>query len=116
MIAKLNFNSKEEILAAMVLPRSVIQDHLLANDSIPKDIWQLTPHASIFGIADDSVRTSLFKTCPAKEIVKLKEDVLQFDDVLDVWLAGPEADSLNPSEAYVCFSALRMGVDTVKAT
>lgn len=113
MTAKLNFNSKEEILSAMALPTSVVQDHVLLAGHVPNELLCLAPHASIFGIADDSARIELFKMCPADALLKLKDDVLQLDDALDAWLAGPEADEVNPSDAYVCYSALRMGVDAI---
>lgn len=110
---KLNFNTVEQIVSAMQLPQSVHQEHFLIDDAMPKELLRLVPHASIFGIADDSARAALFKACSVNELVRLKEDVLQFDDVIDAWLAGPAADALDPSDAYVCFSALRMGIDAI---
>lgn len=35
----------------------------------------------------------------------------RYEDELDDWLAGPEADSPAPSAEYIAFSAMRMAAD-----
>jgi hypothetical protein len=39
--------------------------------------------------------------------------IIDVDDALDEWFAGPEADDPHPSDEYVAFSAMRMVADAI---
>lgn len=80
----------------------------LDRSKVPEEFWPLLPYAEFWGIADDLTREILVKEAPADVQQDLKEAVTAFDDALDKWLAGPEADNPNPSDEYVAFSAMRM--------
>ena len=44
-------------------------------------------------------------------LLRLKSSLAKYDDLLDEWLAGPEASGPAFSVEYIAFSAMRMGVD-----
>jgi hypothetical protein len=44
-------------------------------------------------------------------LANLPAAVESFDEALDEWLGGPEAQSDEPTLAYVAFSILRMSAD-----
>jgi hypothetical protein len=46
-----------------------------------------------------------------EEIAYLTAAITRFDDELDDWLAGPEANNPNPTREYLAFSSMRMVVD-----
>jgi hypothetical protein len=73
----------------------------LDRDKVPEQFWPLLPYAEFWGIADDWTRERLVKQAPADVRLNLKETVSAFDNALDEWLAGPEAD--NP--LFSCQSA-----------
>ena len=75
---------------------------------VPEEFWPLLPYAEFWGVADDLTREILVKQAPADVQHNLKEAVAAFDNALDEWLAGPEADDPNPSDEYIAFSAMRM--------
>lgn len=81
--------------------------------NVPQRVWPLLPYAEFWGIADDLTREILVKQAPADVQLNLKEVVAAFDDAMDDWLAGPEADNPDPSDEYVAFSAMRMAADYV---
>ena len=78
---------------------------------VPERLRKLIPLAEKFGISDDLIREDFFTKTPKSELTKLKRRLAQHDDLLDEWLAGPEADGPEFSEEYVAFSAMRMSVD-----
>lgn len=78
---------------------------------VPEALRALIPLAEKFGISDDLIRDDLFAKTPKRELSKLKKTLAEHDDLLDEWLAGPEADGPEFSDEYVAFSAMRMGVD-----
>lgn len=45
------------------------------------------------------------------EIAFLKNAVLEHDDALDKWLAGPESRGPSFSDEHIAFSAMRMAAD-----
>jgi hypothetical protein len=45
--------------------------------------------------------------------LRLKDIVERYDDLLDEWLAGPEASSQKPTPEYVAISAMRIAADSV---
>lgn len=81
---------------------------------IPEAVRYLIPHAQIWGVADDTLRTAMLKKAAPDALAELKRMIIDVDDVLDEWLAGPEADHPEPSDEYVAFSAMRMAADAIR--
>lgn len=80
---------------------------------IPKQFWELIPYAEFWGIADDSAREQLLSDAPSEILQNLKQVVQEFDNALDEWLAGPEADNPEPSDEYIAFCAMGMAADFI---
>ena len=80
---------------------------------IPEQFWPLIQYAEFWGASDDWKREDLVRSAPADVLQSLKHVVAAFDNAMDEWLAGPEADDRPPSEEYVAFTALRMAADYV---
>ena len=80
-------------------------------ESIPVELWPLIPYAEVWGISDDLCREELVNKAPRMAIDDLSSAIEQFDDEMDEWLAGDEADNESPSEEYIAFSAMRMAAD-----
>lgn len=78
---------------------------------VPKELRHLIPWAEKFGIGDDLIREDFFAKTPAEEIAELKKLITKHDDLLDDWLAGPEAEGPRFSKEYLAFSSMRMGAD-----
>ncbi|MDP1562446.1 MAG: hypothetical protein Q8M16_13795 [Pirellulaceae bacterium] len=78
---------------------------------VPEKLVTLIPYAKFWGLADDWAREQLATKAPEHVKTELKQMIARYDDVLDEWLAGDEAASANPSDAYVAFSAMRMCAD-----
>jgi hypothetical protein len=81
--------------------------------NVPENLRQLAPYAAFWGLADDLEREHLVNIAPTNIARELRDIVASFDDALDEWLTGAEADSDCPSDAYVAFSCLRMAADFV---
>ncbi len=90
-----------------------IQKVPFKNSEVPDSLHPLVPYAEIWGVSDDWAREELVQKTP--ELIKenLQWVIVQFDDELDAWLAGPEASKADPSDAYIAFSSLRMAVDFI---
>jgi hypothetical protein len=73
----------------------------------------LLPLAEQFGISDDLLRADFFARTAKRELSRLKRILAEYDDLLDEWLAGPEADGPEFSDEYIAYSAMRMGADCV---
>lgn len=82
--------------------------------NVPERLRHLVPYARIWGVGDDTLREVLVRKAGRKALLDLKDAVASVDDLLDGWLAGPEADESHPSEEYLAFSAMRMTVDTLE--
>ena len=80
---------------------------------VPEDLQKLAPYAMFWGAADDGVREDVLRKTPKALQLNLKTVVAAFDDLLDAWLAGPEASIPDPTDAYVAYSAMRMSADFV---
>jgi hypothetical protein len=80
---------------------------------VPEKFWPLLPYAEFWGMADDSARQRLVKQAPAEIRRNLKQVVAAFDDALDEWLAGPEADNPTPTDEYIAFCAMGMAADSI---
>ena len=83
----------------------------LDRENIPSELWVLIPYAEIWGVSDDLDREEFVGKAPRDAIDDLSIAIEQFEDKLDEWLAGDEADSESPSNEYVAFSAMRMAAD-----
>jgi hypothetical protein len=85
----------------------------LEQRNVPTKLWPLLPYAEFWGLADDWTREILINEAPSELLADLKRTVEDFDDDLDEWLAGPEADTSPFSDEYIAFSAMRMAVDFI---
>ncbi len=79
--------------------------------SVPLSLQSLIPYASFWGISDDYARDQLVMSAPQHALLNLVSVVRQFDDDLDTWLAGPEAEQNSFTDEYIAFSAMRMAGD-----
>lgn len=80
---------------------------------VPEKLRELIPYAVFWGASDDWAREEILRRTPVPLKMNLKFVVEKFDDQLDDWLAGPEASNPDPTDAYIAFSAMRMGADFV---
>jgi hypothetical protein len=78
---------------------------------VPEPLRRLIPLAELWGVGDDLIRDDMVKKAPAAAIAELKRIVDQYDDLLDEWLAGPEAEGPTFTPEYTAFSAMRMAAD-----
>lgn len=78
---------------------------------VPGPLHALVPYAEFWGISDDWAREELVAKAPPAVQENFKAVIASFDDELDNWLAGEEADSTTPTKEYVAFSAMRMAAD-----
>lgn len=86
---------------------------LLEPSRVPLPLRHLIPYAQIWGVADDTLRSLVLRQASQDARADLKRVVASADDLLDEWLAGPDADGQSPSDEYVAFSAMRMAADAV---
>ena len=85
----------------------------LNEQNVPERLRPLIAYAEIWGIADDLIREDFIRHSPPEALKRLAKIVAPFDDVLDEWLGGPEADNPNPTAEYIAFSAMRMVTDSL---
>ena len=78
---------------------------------VPIKLRPLIPYAKFWGLSDDLEREQLAEKAPQEIREELKSLIAEYDDLIDAWLAGDEAVSEAPSDAYVAFSAMRMCAD-----
>mgnify|MGYP000331645806 CR=1 FL=1 len=83
----------------------------LSAENVPKELRHLIPLAELWGVSDDLIRDDMVKTAPRIAIDDLKRTIEEHDDLLDDWLAGPEAQGPKYSAEYTAFSAMRMAAD-----
>ncbi|MFN9373327.1 MAG: hypothetical protein ACK6D3_15705 [Planctomycetaceae bacterium] len=83
----------------------------LRADKVPEGLRKLIPLAERWGISDDILREEARRQASSAELEYLKAVILNFDDALDEWLAGPEAMLPTQSAEYLAFSNLRMAAD-----
>jgi hypothetical protein len=116
MVNAIVFQNLKQILDTMRMTRQSVHLVEFSLTDVPVNVRALVPHASIFGIADDFERAKLIARTPKDILRNVKADIQLLDSLLDDWLAGPAADSDEPTDAYVAFSAMRMGIETVRAS
>jgi hypothetical protein len=75
---------------------------------VPLALRHLIPLAERWGEGDDIIRDDMIKTASAEERQVLKRAVAEHDDLMDAWLAGPEAKGPTYSDEYNAFSCMRM--------
>lgn len=86
----------------------------LDHSRVPQPLQYLIPYAQIWGVADDTLRSVVLRQASREARSELKRVIAAADDLLDEWLAGPEADDADPSDEYVAFSAMRMAADSIE--
>ncbi len=85
----------------------------LSPDNVPEALHGLMPLAARWGISDDILRSDARRRASTDEVDYLKSAVAHFDDALDEWLAGSEAQSERPTIEYLAFSNMRMAADGI---
>ena len=103
--------SRAEMAKKYYRPDELPQTASLSPDGVPMRLRCLIPLAERWGISDDNLRSAALSKAEATEIEYLKTAVRRFDDELDDWLAGPEANSMRPTPEYLAFSNMRMAAD-----
>jgi hypothetical protein len=83
----------------------------LSAEKVPDSLRGLIPLAEKWGISDDMFRADALRRASPSDIAELKRIIAEHDDLLDDWLAGPEAQDPNPSKEYLAFSNMRMAAD-----
>lgn len=83
----------------------------LSPENVPAPLRSLIPLAARWGISDDTLRCDAVGKASREELEELQRAVAQFDDDLDMWLAGPEAARAEHSPEYLAFSNMRMAAD-----
>jgi hypothetical protein len=78
---------------------------------VPAPLRHLIPFAELWGVKDDLIRDDLVRNAPKAAIEDLQSIIERYEDLLDEWLAGPEAEGPEFSEEYLAFSAMRMAAD-----
>jgi hypothetical protein len=80
---------------------------------VPENLRHLIPYAELWGVGDDLIREDLLQSASPEALEDLQRVVQEHDDLLDDWLAGPEAESAEPSEEYLAFTTMRMAADGI---
>jgi hypothetical protein len=81
---------------------------------VPGEFHWLIPLAEEFGIGDDLIRDDYVDKCSTTSLRELVNGIDRAGDHLWDWLAGPEAESTNPSDEYVAFTCMTMAYDQAK--
>ncbi|MGB6223010.1 hypothetical protein [Haloferula sp.] len=81
---------------------------------VPEEFHSLAPLAERYGVGDDIYREEMVESLTDHERTELIEFLDSWDDRLDTWLAGAEADSRPPSDEYCTFTCLRMAADSAR--
>jgi hypothetical protein len=77
---------------------------------VPKKLHALVPYARFWGVESGEYE-DLVDTAPREVLANLPAAVESFNDELDEWLGGPEAEADEPTLAYIAFTVLRMSSD-----
>jgi hypothetical protein len=80
---------------------------------VPQGLRHLIPLAEHFGVSDDLIREDILKQTEPTVLLGLRSAVRQSQDLLEQWLAGPDASLANPSAEYIAFTCLQMAADGV---
>lgn len=79
--------------------------------NVPEPLRVLISLAEKWGIGDDMLRAGFVSKAPPEEVAELRRVVASYDDELDKWLAGPEAQKPPFSPEYLAFTHMRMAAD-----
>ena len=85
---------------------------MIDSQRVPVSLRHLIPLAQKFGVSDDLAREAIVSSASKAEIEALKQAVQANDELLDTWLAGPEATGPCFSNEYIAFSSMRMAADS----
>jgi hypothetical protein len=96
------------------LPHPEAKPPTLKVEEVPEEFRQLIPLAEKYGVSDDFYRAFMLKSLDAAERAELKQFLIEFDDALDSWLAGPESNGPIFTDAYIVFSCLRIAEDEAR--
>src|SRR5438046_493049 len=69
--------------------------------NVPAKLRVLIPLAEQFGVSDDLIREDILSKTSKNDLEELQTTIERYDDLLDEWLAGPEADGPNFSDEYI---------------
>lgn len=83
----------------------------LDSNKVPMAVRHLIPLAEQFGIGDDLIREDVVAKTPPSEIAAMRKAVRDCEHELEIWLAGPAADSPTFSDEYIAFTCLTMAAD-----
>ena len=77
-------------------------------NKVPEVFRHLIPLAEKWGEGDDVIRDDMIAKASEEERQALKRVIREYDNLLDEWLAGPEALGPKYSDEYNAFSNMRM--------
>jgi len=84
-------------------------------EKVPAALINFIELAEKFGISDDGYRDEVIFGLDRNELADfLKEFQSMAWIELENWLAGPEAESKNPTPEYIAFSCLTMAYDMAR--
>lgn len=93
------------------LPHPDAKPPILDPQKVPEQFQFLIWLAEKYGISDDGYRNDLIENLDEKELIECSSFLDHYDQVLDDWLADPEAQGPNFSKEYIAFSALGMAAE-----
>jgi hypothetical protein len=96
---------------AYTLPHPEAKPPKLNSSKVPPAFRHLIPLAEKYGVSDDCYRIDLIHSLNSEELRECVSFLRFYTDVLDQWLAGPEADGPEYSDEYIVFSSLGMAAD-----
>lgn len=79
--------------------------------NVPAELRHLIPLAKRFGVTDDLDREHIVTMAAHEELDRLHQAIVDHNDLLDAWLAGPESSGPSFTNEYIMFSAMRMAAD-----
>lgn len=100
---------------AYTLPHLEAQPPRLNPVNVPEAFRHLIPLAEKYGIADDCYRDEVIESLTQSELMECAAFLEFYEDILDEWLAGPEAVGPDFSNEYIAFSALGMAAELAQA-
>lgn len=80
----------------------------------PSSVREIAHYATLWGISDDGYRGDMIRGASEQARRNLKAVVNMYEDSLEEWLTGDEAQGPEFSEAYVAFSAMVMASDEIQ--
>lgn len=84
-------------------------------NQVPQELHILLPLVEKFAVSDDGARLDLLENATEEEKKQLASILNEYEDALDDWLGGPEAEGPEFSAEYIAFTQLRMAADEFEA-